>query len=166
MIALKISNKKDFMSKLLKSELFDDFFAEEITIDTFNTFHIDGRIHKDFYKDTAEAEVQTDLQDFSRWQDLKAICFDLIKGKRTPLSLKFVFHAPADIKKTLLTTADAGLSEDQVKLGVNIRFSNSDVVLTTGTAFSIFSLDKEIEKAWDNYIPSFLDKSGISCEIL
>ena len=165
MIALKIANKKDFMSKLLKSELFDDYFVEEITIDTFNTFHIDGRVHKDFYKDVVE-ESPISIQDFSKWQELKTICFDLIKGKRTPLGLKFVFHAPADLKKNLIASADAGLSDEQVKLGIRIIFSNSDVVLTTGTAFSIFSLDKEIEKAWDNYIPGFLENSGISCEIL
>lgn len=166
MIALKIINKKDFMSKLLKSELFDDYFVEEATIDTFNTFHIDGRIHKEFYKDSSETDNISNIEEFSKWQELKTICFDLIKGKRTPLGLKFVFHAPTELKNSLLSAADAGLSEDQVKLGINIRFSNSDVILTTGTAFSIFSLDKETEKAWDSYIPSFLEKSGISCEIL
>lgn len=154
------------MSKLLRSELFDDFFVEEATIDTFNTFHIDGRIHKDFYKDGSDPDDGFDILDFSKWQDLKTICFDLIKGKRTPLGFKFVFHAPTELKKNLLQAADAGLSEDQVKLGINIRFSNNDMILTTGTAFSIFSLDKEIEKAWDGFIPSFLEKSGISCEIL
>ena len=166
MIALKISNKKEFMLKLLKSELFDGFLVEEATIDTFNTFHIDGRIHKDFYKDSTDADDVSTSEEFSLWSDLKPICFDLIKGKRTPLGFKFVFHAPDELKKKLLLQADAGLMEDQVNLGINIRFSNSEVILTTGTAFSIFSLDKEIEKAWDSYIPSFLENSGISCEML
>ena len=34
MIALKINNKKEFMSKLLVSELFDAYYVEEATIDT------------------------------------------------------------------------------------------------------------------------------------
>ena len=166
MIALKINNKKEFMSGLLVSELFDSFYVEEASIDTFNTFHIDGRIHKDFYKNDADSGVEHSLSEFSLWSELKQICYSLIKGKRTPLGFKFVFHAPQELKNRLLASADAGLSQDQVNLGVNIRFANGDVILTTGTAFSIFTLDKEIEKAWDNYIPSFLEKSGISVEIL
>lgn len=166
MIALKINNKKEFMSKLLVSELFDCFFVEEASIDTYNTFHIDGRIHKDFYKNDADYDEKQDIPELSTWAELKQICFDLIKGKRTPLSFKFVFHAPSEIKKQMLLEADAGLMDDQVNLGLNIRFSNGDVIITTGTAFSIFTLDKSIEKAWDGYIPSFLEKSGVSLEIL
>lgn len=166
MIALKINNKKEFMSRLLVSELFDPFYVEEASIDTFNTFHIDGRIHRDFYKNDEDYEEDKEVSALSSWSDLKQICFDLIKGKRTPLGFKFVFHAPSQLKEQLLSAADAGLSADQVNLGVNIRFANGDVILTTGTAFSIFTLDKEIEKAWDSYIPSFLEKSGISVEIL
>ncbi len=166
MVALKINNKKDFMSKLLVSELFDNFLVEEATIDTFNTFHIDGRIHKDFYKNGADYDESNILSELSKWSDLKQISYDLIKGKRTPLGFKFVFHATDDIKRKLLSEADAGLMENQITLGLNIRFTNSDVILTTGTAFSIFTLDKSIEKAWDSYIPSFLENSGISVEIL
>ena len=56
MIAVLASNNKEFMTKLLTSDIFDDFLVEEATIDTFNTFHIDGRIHKDFYKDNSKPQ--------------------------------------------------------------------------------------------------------------
>ena len=166
MIAIKIGNKKEFMSKLLVSDMFDRFLLEEASIDTFNTFQIDGHVHKDFYKNDAAFDESPVLPELSSWSDLKQICYNLIKGTRTPLSFKFIFHAPPELKTSLLAEADAGLQGDQVSLGLNVRFANGDVILTTGTAFAIFTLDKSIEKAWDSYIPSFLEKSGISSEIL
>ncbi len=163
MIAIKITNKKDFMSKLLTSELFDNFFLEEATIDTFNSFHIDGHIHQEFYKeDTLTSEESPVISEFSRWGDVRSFCFELIKGKRTPIGFKFTLHPEEAIKSTVLS--DSGLNESDVLLGLNIRFANGSIILTTGIAYKIFTLDKTIEKAWDEYIPSFLNKSNIEFE--
>lgn len=161
MIAVLASNNKEFMTKLLTSEIFDDFLVEEATIDTFNTFHIDGRIHKDFYKDNSSASEDMPLSEYSRWGDLRSICFDLIKGKRTPLGFKFTFHPGSIIKNEVLENAGLNINPEDVLLGLNIRFSNGNIILTTGCAFRVFSLDKTIEKAWDEFIPSFLAKSNI-----
>lgn len=166
MIAIKINNKKEFMSKLLVSDLFNAFLVEEATIDTFNTFHIDGKLHKDFYRNAPDFVEESFTDVLSTWEALKPICFDLIKGKLTPLGFKFILHAGNELKKTIINNADASLDTNDITLGLNIRFSNGDVIVTTGTAFSVFTMDKTIEKAWDNYIPSFLEKSDISTELL
>lgn len=166
MISIKITNKKNFMQRLLASELFDAFYVEEAEITTFNTFHIDGLVHKDFYKDTLTGEDPEAVSEYSSWKELKHICYDLIKGKRTPLSFKFVFYLNDEAKSRLIKESDAGIDDSQVKLGLNIRFVNGDIIVTTGCAISIFTLDKSIEKAWDNYIPSFLDHNSIDNEIL
>lgn len=162
MIAVKISNKKDFMGRLLTTDLFDNFFVEEATVETFNTFHIDGHIHKDFYKNDEDAATTSITSDFSRWGDIRNLCFDLIKGKRTPLGFKFVFHPDNEIKKSIVEEADAGIRSEDVLLGINIRFTGDSIQITTGTTFKIFTMDKTIEKAWDEYIPSFLSRSNIS----
>ena len=92
MIAVKISSKKDFMAKLLTTELFDSYYVEEATIETFNTFNIDGHINRDFYKnDDLEGESAVP-DEYSKWSELRTLCFDLIKGKRTPLGFKFILH--------------------------------------------------------------------------
>ena len=161
MIALMISNKKDFMARLLATELFDSFLVEEATIDTFNTFHIDGRIHKDFYTNDENYTEDSAILDYSKWSDLKSTCYDLIKGKRTPLGFKFTFHPSADIKSQVISNTGLPVNPDDVLLGLNIRFSQGNIILTTGCAFNTFSLDKTIEKAWDEYIPSFLKHSNI-----
>ncbi len=166
MIAIKINNKKEFMSKLLVSELFDDFLVEEAVIDTFNTFHIDGKLHKDFYRSDPDFDEESFTATLSSWETLKPVCYSLIKGKRTPLCFKLIFHADEKKLESIIKSADAALQPKDITLGLNIRFSNGDVTLTTGTAYSVFTLDKSIEKAWDSFIPSFLENSGISTEIL
>ena len=47
MIALQITHIKDFMNTLFHKDCFDDFLVQEVTISTYNTFHIHGRLLKD-----------------------------------------------------------------------------------------------------------------------
>ncbi len=160
MISFKISEQKNFMKSLLTTELFDSYFLESATIDTYNTFTIDGHIHRDFYKDLSSAE-EPPAEEFSRWSRIRPICFDLIKGRQTPLSFKFVLLADDETKRAVLEDVDLGVPADQVSLGLNIRFSQCQVLVTTGTTMKLFSLDKSAEKAWDRYIPSFLESNSI-----
>ena len=52
MTALKVTNVKQFMARLLTGEDFDCFLLEEASVSTYNTFLIDGHQNKAFY--TAE----------------------------------------------------------------------------------------------------------------
>ena len=93
MKAYKISDLKNFMNKLLLSEGFDYFLLEEGTIITYNSFQIDGRIQTDFYTKEEQEVSSLCSYDFSLWKEMRPLCFQLIKGKRTPLSftgLRFV----------------------------------------------------------------------------
>ena len=58
------------------------------------------------------------------------------------------------------------ISPDQISLGINLRFSQGEVIITTGVSYNIFTLDKSAEKAWDEYIPSFLESNGIEADLL
>ena len=153
------------MAKLLTTELFDSFLVEEITIDTFNTFTIDGRIHKEFYKDSEEAKEALN-NEFSNWAKIRPIALSLIKGKQTPLGFKFILHLSDSDKLALLSDADMDISPDQISFGINLRFSQGEVIITTGVSYNIFTLDKSAEKAWDEYIPSFLESNGIKADLL
>ena len=85
MIALKLPEVKECMSKLLLSDAFDSFLFIEGEIVTYNTFSINGFLKKDFFeKDLAPS------QDYSLWKDIREYAFSLIKGKKTPLSFRFV----------------------------------------------------------------------------
>ncbi len=167
MIAIKITHQKDFMSKLLATALFDDFLAEDITIDTYNTFKIDGRVHKEFYKNTDYSDSeQLPSEPFSKWSVLRPVCLDLIKGKQTPLGFKFVLRLSEQKKTEIFKDLDLDLTPNLYSPCININFTSGTVTIITGISYSIFTLDKETEKAWDRYIPSFLESNGIDTEII
>ncbi len=166
MIAVKVMKQKNFMAKLLTSELFDNFLVEEVVIDTYNTFSIDGRIHKEFYKNANDEGESCPKEDFSKWEKIRPICLDLIKGRQTPLGFKFILRLSDEQKTSLFKELDSDISLDQVSFGINIKFSSGEVVITTGVNYNIFTLDKEAEKAWDNYVPSFLESNDIETDIL
>ena len=97
MIALKLPEVKECMSKLLLSDTFDSFLFIEGEIVTYNTFSINGFLKKDFFeKDLAPS------RDYSLWKDIREYAFSLIKGKKTPLSFRFVFGlSEANIERLL-----------------------------------------------------------------
>ncbi len=161
MIALKIGQQKNFMAKLLTTDVFDCFVLEEATIDTFNTFSINGRIHRDFYKGSEEESLLPN-EEFSGWDKIRPIALSLIKGKQTPLSFKFILHLRNEEKQKILSSTDMDISPDQISLGINIRYSMGEVLITTGVSYGIFTLDKSAEKAWDQYVPSFLESNDIN----
>ncbi len=74
MLALKITDIRDFTNKLFIGEVFDKFCLTEASITTFNTFSIDGRLLKDFF-DTDSLNKITNmdgLTHFGRISDLSA----------------------------------------------------------------------------------------------
>ena len=104
MIALQIQEIKQFMSKLLLSPTFDNFLLVEGSVTTYNTFYIDGRIHKDFFTEEELEERALNVRTFSLWKEVKPFCLELIKGKKTPLGFKFVFQLSKENTAKLLTT--------------------------------------------------------------
>lgn len=61
MIAIRISDTKDFMTKLLMKSFFDSFLVSEAQITTYTTFTIDGTWHPDFFL-TDEQRAQARAQ--------------------------------------------------------------------------------------------------------
>ena len=87
MTALEIHSTKNFMKHLLSGDTFDIFLLEEAVISTANTYTIDGHINLDFYP-PEERSPEAVPYEFRPWTELKGLCFDLIKGKYTPLEGK------------------------------------------------------------------------------
>ena len=91
---------------------------------------------------------------------------ELISGKRRIVVLGKSDLADEKETAKLAEKAESDLHPSDITLGANIRFTNGELIITTGTAFNIFTLDKSIEKAWDNYFPSFLESNDITLQYL
>ena len=148
MLALKITDVKDFMNKLLIGEVFDRFSLVEASVTTFNTFTINGKLHYDFFDTDTKAAFEENSTEYSLWHDVKPYCFS---HDQTQSLLKNEQHI-ADIPVQ--------------SFYLNIRYKNQSLLCTTGVSYTSFSPDKRLEHLWDDSMTVFLSSHHIPCEKL
>ncbi len=169
MIALQVSSMKSFMNHLLVADTFDMFLLEEAVVGMACTYHIDGHTNREFFQNgNPEEELPAHPEpDLRPWRDLKGLCYNLIKGKRTPLHFRFVMHLLPEKATALLVKNGCDVDPSLVRaLVLNIRYDGSKAVLTTGTAYQTFVPSKEPDIIWDKALAKYLDGKGIACESL
>lgn len=162
MILCKITDKKDFMGKLLARDCFDSFLLKEASLHTFVSFQIDGHINKTFFQTEDTDSTSPIIYEYSQWKDIRPICFDLIKGKRTPTRFSFILYLKPEAVRSLFEKAEISFKNSLVQnLILNIRFEQGEMTITTGVDYSGFTLEKQAEQLWDQTVRRFLDKKEI-----
>lgn len=160
MNSITITDNKNFMKKLLAADTFDGFLLEEALITTYNTFVIDGHIVEDFYT-TEERELmkeETGIPSFSSWGTIRPICFDLVKGKKTPVNFKFVLHAGDAIVQQLVQDEKCTVSPEYVKsLVLTVRYDGTEISCISATALTTFIMDKSLDALWDHWVEAFVN---------
>lgn len=165
MILCRIKELKNFMAKLLTTDCFDSFLLEQALITTYNTFTISGRLQKDFYTSEEWSDTALCPYSFSRWSEIRPICFSLIRGKKTPVNMKFVLQLKPELTEKLLADSDVTVPGNFVKAFVlTIRYDETGMYCTTGVALSSFLPDKTPDRLWDKAFLRFLDRKGIAYE--
>ncbi len=153
MKSFEIEDIKGFMNELLLSEKYDSFYLYEIRLKTKLDYYISGRINKDFYD---EEESPDELCDYIKWQEVKQIIFELIKGKRLPISIKAVLLFNRENITRLIEMNNLPVNpEDVNNLSLNIFYENRQLTVTTGTSIKIFSMDKTLDNMWDETIEKY-----------
>ena len=162
LIALEIQDIKTFMHKLLSGDVFDSFLLSEASIQTFCTFSIDGHLNKEFFNSDELAQPELAERSMCCWREVRNICFELIKGKKTPLGFKFIFLLSPENVARLVQQTGLSISPDEVNgLFLNIRFERGTLSCTTGTSQRNFTLDKSLDQSWDSMVLRFLKKNEI-----
>lgn len=92
MLALKITDQKDFTNKLFLGDTFDLFWLNQAEITTSNLFTIDGRLQTEFFDNDQQEFLSSSHRTYSLWKEVKPICYSIIRGKRSPLSFKIVLQ--------------------------------------------------------------------------
>lgn len=163
MVALKIEEQKNFTAGLFIGELFDPFLVREAEIVTFNRFTIDGRVRHGYYSD--EELEENRIEEFSAWKTVKPFCFSLIKGKRLPESFRIVFLLSPDARERFVKSRMPDLLPESVGgLYLNVQYENQEMTVVTGVSMNIFTLDKTLEREWDESVRRFLKKHGVIYE--
>lgn len=165
MIALELTDIKDFMNKLLRTEVFDHFLLQEAMITSCATYNINGQITKGFFSEEEMEELQLNGCRFLPFSMLKTNCFDLIKGKKAPSAFRFVFLlSPKNMEKTISAVGSSYTPSDVTGMYINVKYQNQLLSLTTGIAYNTFSTDKTLELEWDKMVMKFLKQHEIEFE--
>ena len=140
--------------------MFQHFSFVEASFTTFVTYTLDGQLHKEFF-DSEQCPDRT----YCQGEDVQAQCFSMIRGKRTPLNFKIVFQLSAsNVEKLLMQSCVPLKAEDIYGLYLNCQFDGKQLLCTTGTSLKIFTLDKQLDRVWDEMIRKFFRKNQIAFE--
>lgn len=165
MLALKITDIKDFMNKLLISGAFDHFWLNEATITTYNTFSVDGKLQQDFFDSDARDALERNARTYSLWKEVKPFCYSIIRGKRTPLSFKIVFQLSRNKAAAAFAANDIGIAPENITgLYLNLQYRNKVLLCTTGTSLKTFLPGKRLDQFWDGMVLDFFRQNEIIFE--
>jgi hypothetical protein len=166
MLVLKILDVKRCMNDILATELFDKFQLAEASIITKVSYVIDGHVTPDFFSEEEAEQEGIDAQGCMPYGFLRPLCFDMIKGKRTPRSFRFTFLLPrAEIIRLLETEPALPIREtDVANLTMNVKYAEETLQVTTSCSMHTFLLDKSLELLWDRWVLDFYKKLEIPVE--
>ena len=144
----EINDHKGFMNALLMTDAYDMFLLKEAVIRTGNTITVDGAENKEFYGNDRDMAALESPYDYAPWQKLRPLITGLIKGKHTPLMMHIVLYLNPELADNILS----GAGKEVDYLILNIRFGDGSLKLTTGVAYKEFTLDKDADRLWDQYV--------------
>ncbi len=157
MDCFQVKKIKEFMAALLMREEFDRYFVQEVEIVTYNTFRIDGHIQKSFYSKEEYEELEEPR--LTRWKKLRPLCFEMIKGSKTPVRFKIILRAANEETEELFQQSQVSISKEQLDgLYLNLMYENDVLQGISATSLNIFTMDKTLEKAWDKRINGLLEQ--------
>lgn len=157
MISLKLCSIKDATRKLFTETPFDFFSVLEASIVSYVTFTMDGHCNPDFFEEGNEEPPR-----LVSWKRLRPICYEIIKGKRIPISFQILFFITSAEAANSFSEPDLTLNRDIDGYTVRIFYKSRTLTLSTGTVFKTFSMDRESERLFDECLIHWL--RGITLE--
>lgn len=154
MKSYQVEDIKTFMNELLINERYDSFYMFETRLKVAMDYYINGKLNKDFF-DSDDENFESN-QEYIRWKDIKHTIFELIKGKRLPISFKLILMFNRENIERLVEMNNLPVnSQDVGALFLNIYYENEELVVTTGTSLKVFTLDKTLEHLWDETVGKY-----------
>ena len=166
MIALQISDIKNFMNLFLTSDQFSSFSLVEAHLIKEVQYHIDGTLDYTTLDQDKKESFQSKNLSHIPFLNVQPHLFQLIKGSETPYYMKFVLK----LQPLFFTDPTFALSHIAPALTdcfyLNILFSNNKLQLTSGVSTNDFLQERLVSKEWDNGLNNFLKKCKIFYEML
>ena len=159
MISLRIKDTKVFMSQLLIKDTFDRMLLSEATIKTACSYTINGQINKEYYSDEEWDNLNNNEKSYSEWGNIKPFCFSA--------AMKLVMLASYELVTDIIAKNNIAVMPENVNgLFINMKYQEGHVDIITGTSLNVFTLDKQLDTAFDKYVKTFLANAGLDFEEL
>ena len=143
MIVLQIESIKAFMERMFCSDMFDRFHLKSCEVTTFVTFSLDGKRYDEWFD---SEEKSRDSMGLVTWKQVKPYVYEWIKGKKAPNKMKIDFCH-------YMSNGDVG--------SVRIQYEKETLLLFTGYMQKEFTLDKSVQRSWDENCKEFIKKNEI-----
>lgn len=155
----EIEDVKKYMQDLLTDSRYDSFYMYEVRLKTSLDYYINGRLNHNFYITdvSEETEDMPDAnQEYIYWKDIKKKVFDLIKGKRLPISFRLILMFNQENVIRLIEMNNIPIAPENVgALFYNIYYENGILQVTTGSSVKVFTLDKTLDHLWDDTVEKY-----------
>ena len=158
MKSIEVENVGTVTYMMFAQDAFDGLLLVEANMNVLVNYSIDGRINQSFLEEEDKEDFRYQ-NEYAYWGDIRKFCYDIIKGRKVPVGLKFIFKlSKENVPEFLRRNGIEGVQPEDVKgLFVNIRYENEKLVCITGTSLATFDInDKRIEDAWDVEIGRFI----------
>ena len=116
-------------------------------------FDIGGKLNKAYFD-----EVQD--RSFCTWSELRHICFEIIKGKRTPTAFKLVLKFSEEFSKRWVSENTA--KDIEADMYLNIRYTDKKLELISSFSPKTFLLERDILNVFDTYVKDMFKKINIT----
>jgi len=155
-----IEDTKECMHKLLKEEMFDSFLCTQFEMVGLYKVNIDGQIRPEYL--TSDEKEILEEREFVQWKDVKLSVYDMIKGQRTPSSMKIVFSLGSKAMNATISKSGFSKPSDINNFIFTLSFENKRIKIITGTNYKNFTLDKQAEQYFDDTMLKFFKKHDIA----
>lgn len=160
MLNLKIDDMKDFVKKLLTDNTFDSFLLTNAFVISDVTYSIDGRLNRDFFDTDEEGSLTSQV--YTTWEHARPHIYNVIRGKKLPLKFKLVFILSETNTMNMLEKYHVDIPmADIANLALNIYYDGTDIHVTSIATRNSFTMDKTLERVWDESLTAFFKYHGI-----
>lgn len=163
MQTIEILDIKPFMQLLLQMEFFDSYCFTAADIRADMSYHLDGHINTVYYSTEEITSYFAFTKPYVPWKLARDKVFTLIKGKRTPTTMKVVLKLNTQMQQELLTLDNSFQQEICDGLFLNILFQENRLTIVCGVSYNIFTMDKALETEFAGWFLQLLQKEGITC---
>ncbi len=100
------------------------------------------------------------------WARIRPIVRAIVSGKHSPLSFRIILKMPDKGIQSILTSGSLSARVEDVNgLFLNITYQNEEILCTSGVSLKTFTLDKSLDKIWDDMMLRFFAARSIAVEL-